>query len=363
MDMDRLIEQVKLNCNISDAGFWGYYTICGMLMRLRDLYRSEHDLMPWDCLPRDDISEWIESREALWAELEDEPLHMLEVDGRVYDPFDAEGVNLLVNRHGLVYGGGYGRFNKPTFFLSRLRRKRDVGGFRVYYAGEELCRDLSSSAAMYRGRSIFIRLEPVRSLLWERLLDLRTGRSGGFLAEALSCCGIEAVGASPAGIRDGMDALSDATAELLLMHELGEAFEDGGDGRWLDILGRNRDRWSEFYLRGIKDVVADTSEKGPLKAIVEGRDRLLLGLYMLLLDGIRKDLFPEIVRAFRCFAADGDWAVVEEARRDGYRRARRLVTGVLDIWDGEGDLEAVRDFIRKEVCPGRCDRAAGDMGE
>jgi len=35
MDIKKLIDQIKFNCNLSDARFWGYYSICGLLLRMR----------------------------------------------------------------------------------------------------------------------------------------------------------------------------------------------------------------------------------------------------------------------------------------------------------------------------------------
>ncbi|NOZ25544.1 MAG: hypothetical protein GXO94_05585 [Nitrospirae bacterium] len=358
MDVGRFIEQVKLNCNISDATFWGYYSMCGMLMRLRELYRSEHSLMPWDPLPKEDISVWIASREALWEELEDEDLRPLEIGDRRYGPFDVERINAVLNTRGLVYGGGYGRFNKPTFFLSTIEREREVHGCRVYYAGRELCRDLSTSAAMLQGRSIFIRLEPLRSLLWDKYLELQGRRFGGALREAFATYGIDGT-RPPEEVHGKIETLGAEVSEILLLHELGEAFEHERSGEWLDMLVNTSDRWSEFYIRGVKDLLADTSDMGPLKSIVARRHRAQLCFYVVLLDGIRKELFPEMMNAFQVFAEDGDWSVIEEARVAGYRRAVELMEALLTAWRAEGDVGDVRTLIRAFMgagCEGKRNR-------
>ena len=36
----KLLDDIKYNCDVSDAQFWGYFSICGLLMRYRDLFRS-----------------------------------------------------------------------------------------------------------------------------------------------------------------------------------------------------------------------------------------------------------------------------------------------------------------------------------
>lgn len=346
MDIKKLIEQVKLNCNISDAGFWGYYSICGMLMRLRELYRNEHSLMPWEPVLNEDISEWISARECMWGELEDEDLHPLEFEGEIYDPFEVEGLNAGLGRHGLVYGAGYGRFNKPTFFLSRLESIREVSNCRVYYTGRELCRDLSTSVAMLQGRSVFIRLEPLRSLLWDKFRELQGRRFGGALKEAFSLYGIEAKEEPSEEFHEKIETLSSGISEMLLLHELGEAFESERPDEWLGILSHNSDRWTEFYLRGIKDLLADTSEKGPIKFMVERRERSLLGFYIVLLDGIRKELFPEIMNAFQHFVESNDWSVIEEARKTGYKRADKLMKDLLRVWRERGEIGDVKVFMK-----------------
>ena len=45
-DAHSLARQVRRNCAISDARFAGLYSVCGLVMRLRDLYKWEHSLAP-----------------------------------------------------------------------------------------------------------------------------------------------------------------------------------------------------------------------------------------------------------------------------------------------------------------------------
>ncbi len=71
INIDTLSAQIKRNCNISDAQFWGTYSLCGLLLRLRELYRSEKGIRPWEKISsRKDVGEWITDRENLWRELE-----------------------------------------------------------------------------------------------------------------------------------------------------------------------------------------------------------------------------------------------------------------------------------------------------
>ena len=47
MDIKALREQVLHNCTISDSHHAGLYSICGLALRLRDLYKWEKGLDPW----------------------------------------------------------------------------------------------------------------------------------------------------------------------------------------------------------------------------------------------------------------------------------------------------------------------------
>ncbi len=348
MDIEGLARQIKLNCNISDAGFWGYYSICGLLLRLRELYRSENSLLPWDEIPVEDISAWIASKEAVWKDLENEKLKPLKIGDRVYDPFEIDEINTALVTTGLLYGGGYGRFNKPTFFLARLKGKRELYDYHIYYAGDELCRDLSSSPAMLQGRCISIRLDYLKAMLWEKFQELRGRRFKGILKEAFSFYGIEGTEEPSEGLCKRIEAISDEISELFVLHELGEALEDNSSGEWLGILNHNRDRLTEFYMRGIKDLLSDTSEMGPLRSITDKRDWRLMNFYMVFLDGIRKELFPEIIDAYQRLIEGDNWAIIDEARVTGYKRAVELRGYVLRLWE-KGDREAIGISIKQHV--------------
>ena len=47
LQIDDITDQVLENCNIADAQHAGLYSICGLALRLRDLYKWENRLDPW----------------------------------------------------------------------------------------------------------------------------------------------------------------------------------------------------------------------------------------------------------------------------------------------------------------------------
>jgi len=77
-----LLKDIKFNCDVSDARFWGSFSICGLLMRYRDLYRSEQRREPWAAVSSEEIGPWIQQKESRWPELEGQPFRDLVLQGR-----------------------------------------------------------------------------------------------------------------------------------------------------------------------------------------------------------------------------------------------------------------------------------------
>jgi hypothetical protein len=352
--IDAFIRQVKFNCDISDAKFWGYYSVCGLLMRYRDLYRSEHSIMPWENIPDAEVSVWIHEREKLWRDLEDTELQDIVIEGKSYSPFDVNGLNAALGQTGLLYCGGYGTFNKPTFFVADLVEARDFFDYRVHFTGKEHCRDLAASPAMLQGRCIYVRPEVIALYIWDRFQEMRAKRFSGLAEEMFACYSIfRSDEPSPELYKRISDMAGDA-AEVFVLHETGEAFEDDHYDDWYEILGSGLDKATELYLRGIKDILADTSPMGPLKAIVENRNRPRLSFFLVFLDGIRREIFSEIMGAFQRFVESGDWSFIEDAREAGYRRSRALQSGAINIWRTYKDGVELAKYIRTAVPrPGR----------
>ena len=345
-DIDDFIRQVKSNCNISDAQFWGYYSICGLLMRYRELYRNEHSLMPWDSIANEEVAQWIHEREMLWKDLEDAELQMIVIEGRGYDPFDIDGLNAVLQDTGLLYGAGYATFSKPTFFVASLDAAKDYYDYHVHYAGSELCRDLAASPAMLQGRCIHVRPAVITVIIWDRFQEMKAKRCSGLADEMFSHYNIGENEEISENLFRKITDMSSGVSDVFVLHEAGEAYEDEFSDEWREILWSGCDKATELYLRGIKDIRADTSCMGPLKSIVDGRDRRRLCFFLALLDGIRKDIFPEIRDVFQQFAESEDWALIEKARTAGYRRAEILQSKVIDAWRTHKNTAAVASFIR-----------------
>ena len=98
--MNGFIQQVQANCRIAAAGQVGYYSLCGMLLRLRQLYKWEQGLAPWQEGDPKDVLDWIESQEEVWIDLEEAGLTELSWQGRQVDPYAVAELNTLLEPEG-----------------------------------------------------------------------------------------------------------------------------------------------------------------------------------------------------------------------------------------------------------------------
>jgi hypothetical protein len=92
----------------------------------------------------------------------------------------------------------------------------------------------------------------------------------------------------------------------------------------------------------VKDLLADTADRGPLRKIIESRDRGALGLTLALSEGYRKILYPELKTAYADLSLHQDWTAVEQARKTGYGRFHSRRDEIVRLFR---DVKGKEDFM------------------
>jgi len=337
LDIDHIASQVKHNCNISDAKYWGLYSPCGLLLRLRDLYKAETGLKPWDRISSEEMGEWIGERERLWLRLVSSEFQNIEVGGRSYKPFDVKGINSRISRDGYLYAAGYGNLLKPFFMLSEISREFKIGRYTVYISGREISRDLSMSPAMLQRDTIIARQDAMRFFLWGKFEEMTEVRHEGVLSTAFREYGLSK-DIDPEDIEDAFERLTTEELNTYVHHELGEASQRRVLGRWWkEMLIKIPYSRAELFLRAVKDILSDTCRNGMLVYIIQNKKRGSLAFYVALLSGYRRLIFPEMIKAYYEFLDTGDWDIIERARVRGYNKVKHYVE-ILKIYFDRGRL-------------------------
>ncbi len=357
MDIDDIVSQVKRNCDVSNARNWGAYSICGLLIRLRGLYRFENELEPWRRLDTADLMTWIDEKERRWTKLKDSEFFKIKIGGREHHPFDVKRINERLKPLGFIYGAGYVGGLKPSFFLAKLERSYKIHGCNVCIAGKELARDLVTAPALLQGDEVLAREEQVRSFIWGKIEDCRMSGSKT-LRSAFEDYGLN--------VDDGMDeldgiekidnvtkkvnAIVKEELENIVYHEIGERNDRVFPERdWHELVTRFAGTPIEIFTRSVKDVLADTNRWGMIKHIMEKGGSL--GLYVSNLTGFRKAIFPEIVDSYWNFRETGDRDLIEKARKIGHENAKKHARELVGINASRKDKEEMKEEIDRIMEP------------
>jgi hypothetical protein len=350
--------QVKRNCNVSDARFWGFYSPCGLLLRLRDLYRFERNLRPWDPIDDFTIRGWIDRRESLWEELEQADIMPLVIDGKSFDPFDSAAINRAIQDSGYHYSAGFGNSMKPQFLLAKVATRYVDDDITVVITEREAARDLSSSPAMTLGETVTVRKDTVRFYLYDRYEEMRSGRCSDALRRAFAEYGLSsgaAEGLTLQAFRRRFNRMVDAELEIFIYHEIGGASQRGLLGKWWNglVMSLPYSR-AEFFLRAVADILSDTCSSGPLAVITREKKTASLNLYVALLRGYRKEIFKGIENAYREFIRAGDWTLIEKARVDGYKAAVAVIQQLKEMSSrGTLSAESIEETFIQSSCKSR----------
>jgi hypothetical protein len=334
------------NCDISDARHAGLYSICGLALRLRDLYKWEQRLDPWQEHDSSRVLHWIGEKEAIWERITKRPFVPLTMNGKAFDPFDTAAINDKLAPHGFLYGAGYAYRLKPSFFLARIEKINTIGHHTVYCLKEELARDLLTLPALTQDGSILLRQDSARLFLWDQLLFLK--RSGVPALEfALSRLGIN--DRQPATLQAAFEDIFNAIRNNYIYHEVGELEDRVIDPElWREIIGRFPNSPVELLARAVKDFLADTGPGGTLSHIVRHRNSAALGFYVAFIDGLLRTLYVGLRSAFQRFEKSGDWASIEEVLESGRQLAIDYAGSIVDRYrrgSAKGDDSGTRDAI------------------
>jgi hypothetical protein len=352
IDIDLIASQIKHNCNISDAKFWGFYSPCGLLLRLRDLYRVENNLRPWEKISHGKIGKWIDERENLWQELEENEFQSIDIQGREYKPFDVKKINSVLLNHGYIYAAGYGNMLKPVFLLAGLSEKYTIKRCTVQVSGKEIARDLSTSPAMIQGNTIIARNQTTNLFFWEKYEEMKAQRRNGALFHAFSEYNIskDAESTTPhEKLQKKMEEIVREELSTYVHHELGEASQRRVLGRWWkELLLRVPYSRAELFLRGLKDVLSDTCRTGMLAHIIENKKAGSLGFYIALSGGFRRSILSDMTTAYKEFLKTRSWKLIEETRVEGYKKTGDYIRHLKYMFDtGKVSQEAIEEIMPK----------------
>ncbi|MDX1775103.1 MAG: hypothetical protein R3297_00820 [Desulfobulbales bacterium] len=354
MKEESLIETIRHNCDISDSRDNGIYSICTLVLKLRNLYKWEYGLQPWEEPDSPVLLDWIAAKEEYWQTIHSEPFLPIPVNGQRVDPFQLPVINRHLAGDNHVYGAGYGRSMKVIFFMAEILEETVVEGCRTLISGREKARELSSPFAMLQDGVIYVRREPMRFFFWDQIQEMNVS-SRIAMQHALAAYGLVKEGCvlDRQKLIAVFDHIVDQELLMFVYHEVGESQENILASDVLKkIIAAYPASALELLARAVKDILADTHPKGLFSHIVTTEKLSSLGFYISFLDGMRKHLCPELLAASKCFWESGDWSLLQQANLDCRRSNEAIAAKLLDLSQrmAKGDSqENLRRWAEKNI--------------
>jgi hypothetical protein len=341
-EISSLSARVQRNCHISDARHGTDYAMCTYLMKMREYYRWEKGLPYGARLAKEEVGSWLAEREQLWEAVEREDYAPLEIGREHIDPFDADQANHRLGCEGLVYSAGVGRNGKPHFFLGQLEQTQRPGDYTVLISNHEYARDLGAPPAMTQGRTVYVRRESLRRMLWEQLESWRWNRPDNALGRAFACYDFEG------DLAGSLDAMTDLEIQAALLHEQGE-YRAGvllGED-WEELLLGLMGTPAELMARAVRDHLADCLVTLP--ALAQRGCAASIHFYLGNLTHMRQEIFPALKGAYGQWCAGGDGEPLAAVARRGEAHWEAVARGILDTGGvpPEARPEAVARLVRE----------------
>jgi hypothetical protein len=333
--LDQLITTVQHNCHIADARYAGEYSLCIYLLKMREYYRWEHKLPFSAPLENQQVGSWLNQREQLWDNMAKSNYQSLTIETEhdqvsiQMDPLATEPINEHLLESGLVYSGGLGNYCRPLFFLGQLHHRYLENGHQILISSTEYARDLTTPPAMALGKTIFIRRESLRRMLWERLEEWRWHRNEGAMSRALSYYDFDT------DLDGALERMTDNETNILLLHELGEinAGEILGE-EWEQMLFELPHSRAELMARAVRDHLADCISTLP--ALLDDLQPPSLHFYFGNFKAMRQHLFPGLMKAYEQWLDNGRPGALQQAVAEGQQHWGRIAQQVLTLFREQG---------------------------
>jgi hypothetical protein len=273
---------------------------------MREFYRWEHKYSFSEKLSTDDIGNWLSQREELWEEVENEEYHSIQINDETLNPFDSVTINQALNQvssqsetgNKLIYSGGYGVKDKPHFFIAELESSNSINGYTIYISGKEYARDLTSPPAMSHNRTIYIRRESFKRLIWEHIDEWRWNKPENAMARAIRCYDFDN------DLEGALSSMTDNELNAAVLHEIGEIQAGENLEGWQQMMSDISFTQAEIMARAVRDHYADTLHTLP--TLIENNNQASIHFYFSNLTNMRKHIFPSLMIAYNQWCENSD---------------------------------------------------------
>ncbi len=319
-----LRDTVQHNCNISDACYAGTYTMCIYLMKMREYFRWDKGYGFGASLDQSELGAWLCSRETEWESIKDEDFQHLSINGQTFNPFDTEAINEHLLSQGYIYSGGIGAKSIPHFFIAEYESQSTYQDYQVLISAKEYARDLTAPPGMSLAKTIFIRKESLKRMIWEKLNEWYWNRPHNAMEAALSYYDFDN------NLEDALERMTEVETEAVLLHEIGELEAHRYlPASWHRILHQCSASKIELLIRAMKDNLADSVALLP--ALVSQQKSASIHFYIANMSAMRKALCPMLINAYQSWTQSNDFSLLESLLSPAKKHWQEKMCDLLEL--------------------------------
>ena len=331
---------VQHNCNISDACHAGTYTMCVYLLKMREYFRWEKGYSFGTSLDQSELGAWLCSREAAWESIRHKDFQPLYINNQAFNPFDTEAINENLLSSGYIYSGGIGAKSTPHFFIAEYASQSSYRDYQVLISSKEYARDLTAPPGMSIAKTIFIRKESLKRMIWEKLNEWYWNRPRNAMAAALAYYDFDN------NLESALEQMTEVETETVLLHEIGEleAHRHLPDD-WHRILHQCSASKIELLIRAMKDNLADSITLLP--ALVSQQKSASIHFYIANMSAMRKALVPRLIRAYQDWTQNDDFSLLESLLLPAKKHWQAQACELMELLGAENnqDNQSTEDLI------------------
>jgi hypothetical protein len=168
LNVGAIVSAVQKNCHISDAQFAGDLTLCTFLLKMRELYRWEHDIPLTQDMPKSEVGDWMNERERCGRGWKPR-LRALAAARRGVDPFEVASPTANWRPMDWSIPAATAAPASPISSSATGCGRKCARASRSIVSGCEFARDLDAPPGMLLDSTIFVRTESLRAGLWEKI--------------------------------------------------------------------------------------------------------------------------------------------------------------------------------------------------
>jgi len=329
-----IIDSVQKNCHISDAQHASDYTLCIYLLKMREFYRWEKGLHYDDQLNPDLIGVWLNEREALWNELDDNDFHPIGAGSTLHSSFDSKAINDELMPKGFIYSAGYGPKSKAIFCLAELEQQILQDEYNIFISGREFARDLTAPVAMSQQNNIYIRRESLHRMIWEKTVEWGWHQNKNAMFKAMNFYDFAE---HP---EESLDQMTEKELNSVILHEIGEIKSAKELKNWHDMTHNLPRSKAEIMTRAIKDMIADAISTLP--TLINNQDAASLHFYFANFTHMRKELAPDLLKAYQQWDNTEDYNKLLAAANRSGEHWLDIARDILDIYEHDNTQSALQ---------------------